>query len=220
MPSPPASRRNSSTPGTKASDGAGSAPDPAESEEFAASPRRIRIVGASGSGKSHLATRVSDRTGLPRLDLDAVFWDAGWTHRDLGEALGIVREFLAEHPDGWVADGNWNTRLGGLMSPGTPGGADVVVWIDHPRRVVMRRVIVRTLRRGILREELWHGNRERISSWLRWDPRENIVRWAWTSYPSVRERLSARIAAGEPIVRLRGQREVDAWLAGLPPRAP
>lgn len=153
------------------------------------SPRRIRIVGASGSGKSHLAVRVAARTGLARLDLDAVFWDAGWTHRDLDEARLLVDEFIAAHPEGWVADGNWTNRLDGLLAPGTPGGADVMVWIDHPRHVVMRRVITRTVRRGILREELWHGNRERISSWLRWAPEQNIMRWAWTSYPRVRERL-------------------------------
>lgn len=177
--------------------------------------RHIRIVGASGSGKSALAERVAALTGLPRLDLDAVFWDAGWTHRDLAEAHEIVRAFLAEHPGGWVSDGNWTSRLDGMLDPGTPGGADLVVWLDHPRRVVMRRVIVRTLRRGILREELWHGNRERVSSWLRWDPHQNIVRWAWTNHPVVTERLEARLAAGEPIVRLRDQRAVDAWLAGL-----
>ena len=77
----------------------------------------------------------------------------------------------------------------------------------------MVRVIRRTLRRGIRREELWHGNRERPSTWMRRDPHENIVLWAWTQHPVVREWMLARVAAGEPIVRLRGQREVDAWLA-------
>lgn len=184
------------------------------------SPRRIRIVGASGSGKSHLAMRVAERTGLARLDLDAVFWDAGWTHRDLDEARVLVDDFVAAHPEGWVADGNWTSRLDGLLSPGTPGGADVMVWVDHPRHVVMRRIIARTVRRGILREELWHGNRERISSWLRWAPEQNIMRWAWTSYPRVRERLQGAIAHGDAIVQLRGQRAVDAWLASLEPGAP
>ncbi|HYP73703.1 MAG TPA: toxin [Microbacterium sp.] len=178
-------------------------------------PRRIRIVGASGSGKSHLAERVAARTGLARLDLDAVFWDAGWTHRDLGEALALVRDFVAAHPDGWVADGNWTSRLDGLLDPGTAGGADTVVWLDHSRSVVMRRVVLRTVRRGIRREELWHGNRERVSSWLRWEPERNIMRWAWTSYPRVRARMEERIAAGESIVRLDDQRAVEAWLGSL-----
>ncbi len=84
----------------------------------------------------------------------------------------------------------------------------------------MRRVIGRTIRRAVTREELWHGNRERPSSWLRWDPHENIVRWAWTDYPVKRERMLAAIAAGEPVIRLRGQCEVDTWLAALPHAGP
>lgn len=184
--------------------------------EPAPAPRRLHLVGTSGSGKSRLAVEVAARTGLPRLDLDAVFWDAHWTHRDLDDAHALIRDFLAQHPDGWVADGNWTGRLGDLLSPGTPCGADAIVWIDHPRRVVMRRVVGRRIRRAVTREELWHGNRERPSSWLRWDPHENIVRWAWTDYPVKQDRMLAAIAAGDPVIRLRGQREVDAWLASLP----
>lgn len=179
-------------------------------------PRRIRIVGVSGSGKSHLAARVAERTGLPRLDLDEVFWDAGWAFRDIEEARAIVREFAATHRDGWVSDGNWTSRLDGLLDPGTEDGADVVVWLDHPRPLVMRRVIARTLRRGLRREELWHGNRERISSWLRWDPHRNIIRWAWTNHPVMRARMTARISAGGPIVRLERPADVEAWFAALP----
>ncbi|ALJ21527.1 toxin [Microbacterium sp. No. 7] len=181
--------------------------------------RRLRIVGVSGSGKSSLAERVAERTGWPRLELDAVFWDAGWAYRDLDEARRVVRGFADAHPDAWVVDGNWSSRMQGLLDPGEPGGADVVVWLDHPRAVVMRRVIARTLRRGLTREELWHGNRERPATWLRWKPEENIVRWSWVQFPVMRERMLRRIAEGEPVLRLRGQRAVEAWLDTLPRRS-
>ncbi|MEH3088800.1 MAG: toxin [Microbacterium arborescens] len=177
---------------------------------------RIRIVGTSGSGKSVLAERVAARTGLARLDLDATFWDADWSFRDLDQARDLVRAFVSAHPEGWVADGNWNARLGDLLAPGAPGGADTVVWLDLPRHRVMRQVVVRTLRRGLRREELWHGNRERLGNLLRIDPEQNIVRWAWTSHHDNRARMLQRIATGEEIVRLRDRAEIDAWLASLP----
>lgn len=180
-----------------------------------AHPRRIRIVGASGAGKSRLAEEVADRCGMPRLELDAVFWDADWTHRDAAEGRALVRGFVAAHPDGWVIDGNWTSRLDGLLDPGTPGGADLVVWLDHPRPVVMVRVIRRTLCRAIRREELWHGNRERPTSWLRLDPGKNIVRWSWVQHPVMRERMREHIADGWPVVRLGDQRAVDAWVASF-----
>ena len=101
----------------------------------AATARRIRVVGISGSGKSRLATQIATATGLARLELDAVFWDADWTFRDLESARALVRDFQAEHPEGWVIDGNWLSRLDGMLDPGTDDGPDLVVWLDHPRRV-------------------------------------------------------------------------------------
>lgn len=179
------------------------------------SPLRLRIVGTSGSGKSRLAAQVAAARGLPMLELDAVFWAEDWQQRDVEEARALVRAFVEAHAEGWVVEGNWTSRLDGLLDPGTPGGADAFVWLDHPRRTVMRRVILRTLRRGIRREELWHGNRERPRTWLRWRPEDNIMRWAWTDHPVMARRMQARVDAGVPVVRLRGQREVDAWLADL-----
>ncbi|WP_431802861.1 hypothetical protein [Microbacterium sp. bgisy203] len=71
------------------------APADAPSDAPGDAPRRIRIVGTSGSGKSRLAERVAARTGLPRLDLDAVFWDRDWTQRDVDEARSLIRAFVA-----------------------------------------------------------------------------------------------------------------------------
>ncbi|MFH8250871.1 toxin [Microbacterium sp. B2969] len=176
---------------------------------------------ASGSSASRgRANRVSlprsaERLALPRLELDAVFWDADWTLRDLDEAQDIVRAFVAAHPDGWVIDGNWLSRLDGQLEPGAPAGPDVVVWLDHPRAVVMRRIVSRTLRRGILRQELWHGNRERPSTWIRLDPDQNIMLWTWTQHAESRRTWLARADEGWPVLRLSGQRDVDAWLASL-----
>lgn len=179
---------------------------------------KLRVVGVAGAGKSRLARLAGAALGLPVLELDAVFWDADWRHRDIEEALEQVRAFTAAHPAGWVIEGNWTSKLAGLLDPGTAGGADAIVWLDHPRRVVLRRILVRTLRRGLTGEELWHGNRERPASWLRWAPEQNIVRWAWVQHPVIRTRMEAAIAAGAPVVRLAGQREAEEWLAGL--RAP
>ena len=96
-------------------------------------PRRMRVMGTSGSGKSRLAEQISRRLNVPRLELDAVFWDADWTYRDLADAHALITEFTADNPDGWVIDGNWTSRLDGLLDPGTPGGADAVVWLGRRR---------------------------------------------------------------------------------------
>ena len=181
----------------------------------ATTARRIRVVGISGSGKSRLANQIATATGLARLELDAVFWDADWTFRDLDTARRLVRGFQAAHPEGWVIDGNWLSRLDGMLDPGADGGPTVVVWLDHPRRVVTTRVVSRTIRRAVLRTALWHGNRERPSTWLSRDPKTNIMLLSWNQFDPLREAMLERKKGGWPIVRLSGQREVDAWLKAL-----
>lgn len=179
--------------------------------------RRLRVVGNTGSGKTTLARAAAARLGVGHLELDAVFWAEEWTKRDLAEAHAIVREFLAspEARDGWVTDGNWNSHRHGLLDD-----ADALVWLDYPRRVVMRRVVVRTLRRGLLREELWHGNRERLRNLLRRDPDENVVLWSWTQHARYRAQYGAlHDAGGVAMIRLRHPRETQRWLESLRPVA-
>ncbi|WP_425953802.1 toxin [Xylanimonas sp. McL0601] len=174
-------------------------------------PRRVRVVGNSGAGKTTLARSVAQRLGVPHLELDEVFWDAGWQHRDPVEARRRLAAFLADAGSaGWVVDGNWNTKLEGALDD-----ADAVLWLDYPRRVVMPRVLWRTLVRGVTRRELWHGNREQLGNLLRRDPEHNIVRWAWTQHASYRARYLAA-AAGDPrVVRLRTPRAARRWLGSL-----
>ncbi|QHT55299.1 toxin [Cellulomonas sp. H30R-01] len=179
--------------------------------------RRLRVVGNTGSGKTTLARAAAARLGVGHLELDAVFWAEEWTKRDLPEAHAIVREFLAspQARDGWVVDGNWNSHRQGLLDD-----ADALVWLDYPRRVVMRRVVARTLRRGLLRQELWHGNRERLRNLLRRDPDENVVLWSWTQHARYRAQYGLlHDAGGVVVVRLRHPRETRRWLESLRPLA-
>jgi adenylate kinase family enzyme len=173
--------------------------------------RRLRVVGNTGSGKTTFAARAAGALGVPHLELDAVFWDADWTKRDVDEARALIGQFVASAPEGWVTDGNWTTGSAGLLED-----ADAFVWLDFPRRTVMPRVLRRTLRRGLLRTPLWHGNREDLRSLLRRDPDQNVVLWSWTQHEPYRLRYE-QLARESPIqvVRLRGPREARRWLATL-----
>lgn len=177
-------------------------------------PHRIRIHGTSGSGKTTLAREVAARTGLTRIELDEVFWDAGWTVKDAEVGLALLRARLAAaETTGWVADGSWQSTVGDVLD-----GADVVVCLDLPRHVVMWRVLTRTVVRGATRRELWQGNRETLRSLVRRDPEDNIVLWAWTTWRASHEawaELERTGHPGGPVVRLRSRREVRAWLESL-----
>ena len=67
--------------------------------------RRVAILGAGGAGKSELARALSERTGLPVVYLDVLYWRPGWTApppEEFRAALAFVRDLYASgvyHPD-------------------------------------------------------------------------------------------------------------------------
>jgi hypothetical protein len=90
-----------------------------------------------------------------------------------------------------------------------------MVWLDLSRAAVMRRVVQRTVRRRLLRQELWNGN---IEPPLRtvFTERDHIVRWAWSTHHKSAQRI-AELQAQRPdlvIVRLRDRHDVEQWIAG------
>lgn len=171
-------------------------------------PERVLIAGVSGSGKTTLAARIGDAWGLRHVEIDALFHGPNWTPRP--EFLDDVRAFAAE--DRWVTE--WQYTSKGTDAILTPR-AQVALWLDYPYRVVRSRLIRRTLSRGILRRELWNGNREK-GPWnmLKRDPEQNILAWQsntlhkWTErFPGLQERFPHLT-----IVRLRHPRETERWL--------
>src|SRR6266436_6414369 len=72
--------------------------------------------------------------------------------------------------------------------------ADTVVWLDLPKRTVMRRIIWRSLWRAAGRVELWNGNRERWRNFFALDKEESVIVWAWQTHAVNRVKLEAAMA--------------------------
>src|SRR5687767_8178275 len=103
---------------------------PAEPAAPAAHPPRlcrvrVMIVGNGGAGKSTLARALGERTGLPVVHLDALYWQPGWVEPPREEWRATQRQQLAGSD--WIADGNY----GGTMEERLRL-ADAVVLLDHP----------------------------------------------------------------------------------------
>lgn len=177
--------------------------------------RRVSVVGNSGSGKSTLAARIAECIGAPYVEIDALHHLPGWVERDRAELSAEIEHLTAA--DRWVVDGNYRSVV--VEGP-VWERADTVVWLALPRSVVMRQIVPRTVRRVVTRQKLWNGNRETLANLTRWDPEENIIRWAWVSHAKYEARYTA--AAADPrfahlrFVVLRSHAEADAWLADLP----
>ncbi len=104
-------------------------------------------MGTSGAGKSTLARELAKRLAVPYVELDALMHQPGWTPRPDAEFMDEVEK--ATSWPGWVVDGNYMRFV--IEGP-VWRRADTVVWLDLPRRTVMRQLIARTVRRAVTRE--------------------------------------------------------------------
>jgi adenylate kinase family enzyme len=149
--------------------------------------RRVSVVGTSGSGKSTLSRELARILDCPWLELDSVYHQANWTPLETGEFLRRVTAVAGQ--ESWVIDGGYSA-----IRPVVLGRADTVVWLDLPKRVVMRRIIWRSVWRAARGAELWNGNRENWRNLLSRDPEKSIIAWAWHTYGSRREHYAAEAA--------------------------
>lgn len=135
------------------------------------------MVGNSGSGKSRLARRLASTLGVPYVELDSIHHLPGWREIDSAEFAAEVDAITGT--DGWVIDGNYRAVV---VDGPVWARAETVVWLDLPRRTVMRQVVGRTVRRAVTHEELWNGNREPLRNLWSRDPERSVVRWSWTQH--------------------------------------
>jgi adenylate kinase family enzyme len=171
---------------------------------------RIAVMGTTCSGKSTLARALAERLDVPYLELDALYWGAGWAKPETEDFRRRVEPFVSE--EAWVVDGNYTSTLGDLVLR----RADTVVWLDLPLPRILWRVSRRTIGRVVRRTELWSGNRE---TWRNaFFSRESLFVWAVQTHGRFRRRLPARLATDFShirLVRLRSPREIRRWLERL-----
>ncbi|WP_063786309.1 MFS transporter [Streptomyces acidiscabies] len=171
--------------------------------------RRIVVGGISGAGKTTLASSLARALDIPHIEMDALYHGPGWTHR-------------AQFPDdvervtrapAWICDAQYHWVVGDLLGE----RADTFVWLDLPRRTVMRRVLRRSVVRAATGRELWHGNRETWRSMLR-NP-HHPLRWAWSQHATRRTETAAYLALhpGLTVVRLTSAGQARQWLRSVTP---
>lgn len=104
------------------------------------------MAGVSGVGKTTLAGRIAALTGGPHTEIDALFHGPAWTPRPgfLGDVRSLIRT------DAWTTEWQYDAAR-----PLLAGNADLLVWLDFPFvRVTLPRLVRRTIRRRLSREEL------------------------------------------------------------------
>ena len=171
-------------------------------------PRRIHIVGSTGSGKSTLGQQLAATCGVPHVELDALYWQADWQGAPLELFAARVSDALAG--DGWVVDGNYSSVRGLVHAR-----AELVIWLDYPLAVNYWRLFKRSLRRWWTAENLWgSGNRESFRK--QFASRDSLFVYL-TKTRAHRQREYGQLfrdSTARPfaMVRLRSPRATSRWL--------
>ena len=169
---------------------------------------KVSVVGSSCSGKTTFARRLAAALESPRIELDALYWKAEWEPRPEDEFRSKVAQAIGA--ERWVVDGNYRTRLQGLVA----NEATAVVWLDYSFPRVFGRALRRTCRRVFTRERIYSGNVETFAQ--AFFSRDSILWWVIVSWRKNRRQigeLARRPAARPPgFVAFRHPREAEAWL--------
>ncbi len=108
--------------------------------------KRVVIIGRGASGKSTLAVRLGEITGLPVIELDKVFWQSGLVATPRDQWVAIQRKLVKE--EGWIMDGDLgpydvvDVRL---------RAADTIIFLDFS----LFRCAWRAIRRSPERADFW-----------------------------------------------------------------
>jgi adenylate kinase family enzyme len=152
--------------------------------------RRVVILGRGGAGKSVLARKLSELTGLPAVELDSLFWQPGPSSAP-AEVWGAGHQKLIAG-ERWIIDGDLGPYDAGLAS--RLAAADTIIILDFG----FLRCAWRSLRRGREQAEYW--------------------RWIWSyrrqSLPKLRIAIAAQLPRAQAHV-LRNPAMVRRFLADV-----
>jgi adenylate kinase family enzyme len=169
--------------------------------------KRVAVIGSGGAGKS--VFELGERTALPVIHLDRLYWKPGWVPMPEDEWQAVHADLI--EPERWIIDGNYGSTMEARIT-----AADTVIFLDLPRLVCIWGALQRHWRhRAGGRPDMVAGQRERIDPKFLW--------WIWrypdTRRPAVLARL-AKLPATTQVVRIRSRREAREVLDSLAPAGP
>jgi adenylate kinase family enzyme len=172
-------------------------------------PRRVHVVGTSGSGKTTVARAIADKLGIRHIELDAINWQPGWTELPKDQFYERVRE-ETKHGD-WTIDGNYSAVREIIWDR-----VDTIVWLDMPFIPVFLRIVWRTIRRILTQEELWNTNTEKLDALV---GKYGMPLWVIQTHEKRRKEYPPLLADPKlshvDIKVFKSLREVNAWIESL-----
>ena len=166
--------------------------------------KRVTIIGCGGAGKSTLARKLGEKTGLPVVHLDQIWWEPGnWQHIEKSEFDERLAEELRKPR--WILDGNFNRTIEARLAV-----CDTVFYLDYPRLVCLKNWLGRVIQNwGHARADMAEG----CAEWF--DP--EMAKWIWKFNKQNRSRYYEILgnAGDKNIVILKSRRQAEKFLESL-----
>ena len=127
---------------------------------------KIHIIGCSGTGKTYLAKKLSNKYNIPHYDLDNIYWD------NSSEKYGLKTEFEKRdnllqnifEKDAWIVEGIYYKWLEQSFKD-----ADIIYILDLPKYIYKFRIIKRFIKRKLKLEVTKKRNIEIFNKFIKMD---------------------------------------------------
>lgn len=162
---------------------------------------KIRIIGCSGSGKTYLAKRLSEKYNIPNFDLDDIQWDN--SQNSYGVKIPIEKRNqmlndILQQPD-WIIEGVYYAWVQKSFED-----ADVIYVLDMPKWLYRFRIIKRFIKRRV---GLENGKKETLKSVY------NLLKWTNTfQNTNMKEIVRILETHKEKVVFIKKKVEIDRIL--------
>ncbi|MBR5948875.1 MAG: adenylate kinase [Clostridia bacterium] len=93
--------------------------------------KRIIILGCPGSGKTTLALRLREKTGLPLVHLDCIWWRADKTHISREEFDSRLNAVM--RGEKWIIDGDFSRTYEPRFA-----ACDTVIFLDYSEECCLK----------------------------------------------------------------------------------
>lgn len=162
--------------------------------------KKIIVIGSPGAGKSTLARKISELTGITLHHLDRIHWMPGW--KPIEDDRFVEKQQKIFSDKSWIIDGNYQTTLNLRIE-----AADTIIFLDLPRRLCLYRALKRsTLLRNVERKDMAEGCTEKVNM--------DFLKWIWNyrkrERPKTVEALSKSLEKN--VIILKSSKEVNNFI--------
>ena len=126
---------------------------------------KIYVIGCSGTGKTYLAKKLSNKYNIPHYDLDNIYWDNSSEKYGLKTEIEKRDKLLQNilEKDDWIIEGIYYKWLEQSFKD-----ADIIYILDLPKYIYKFRIVKRFVKRKLKLEIAKKETLKSLLDLLKW----------------------------------------------------